>query len=50
MKTNKNWVTTAKRFVVFLDIMGFKDLVYRNPHKTVYEKLEFISQIKNRID
>lgn len=29
------WRNTSKRFVAFMDIMGFKDLVFRNTHKDV---------------
>lgn len=34
------WNTTCKRFVAFLDIMGFKDMVFRNNHQEVYELLK----------
>ncbi len=34
-----NWAITANRFVAFFDIMGFKDLVERNSHKEVVDKL-----------
>lgn len=50
MENVKNWITTAKRFVVFLDIMGFKDFIYRNPHEIVYEKLQFLSRRKDALD
>lgn len=50
MESAKNWITTAKRFVVFLDIMGFKDFIYRNPHEVVYEKLQLLSQKKEALD
>lgn len=46
----KNWVTTTPRFVVFLDIMGFKDFVNRNPHQIVYEKLQLLSHKRQAID
>lgn len=34
------WEPTAKRFVAFLDIMGFKDMVFRNSHELVLKTLE----------
>lgn len=37
------------RFVAFLDIMGFKDLVGRNTHDFVLEKLTEISKLIERI-
>lgn len=43
------WVPTADRFVVFLDIMGFKDFVSRNSHETVYESLQFLARTKDNI-
>ena len=33
------WKTTCNRFVAFIDIMGFRDLVYRNNHDEVYKML-----------
>jgi hypothetical protein len=43
----ENWSPTCNRFVAFLDIMGFKDLVSRQPHSVVYDKLNlFYSFIK----
>lgn len=39
-KKSNDWATTCDRFVVFLDIMGFKDLVARNTHGKVYKMLE----------
>jgi hypothetical protein len=34
----KGWIPTCERFVAFLDIMGFKDMVFRD-HVEVLEKL-----------
>lgn len=49
-----NWNTTENRFICFLDIMGFKDLVMRKSHKEIYETLsrisksrEFVENLKN---
>ncbi len=46
----KNWVTTDSRFVVFLDIMGFKDFVARNTHQHVYEMMSKLSDSKEIVD
>lgn len=37
------WKLTANRFVAFLDIMGFRDRVARNSHKTVLDSLTSLS-------
>lgn len=52
MRTKKlnGWNISAERFVVFLDIMGFKDYISRNSHKDVYNRmLKFINR-KNLIE
>jgi hypothetical protein len=36
------WNPTCKRFVAFFDIMGFKDMVYRNDHKYVADRMETV--------
>lgn len=40
VKIESKDLTTANRFVVFLDIMGFKNMVARQDHKEVLEKLQ----------
>ena len=45
-----NWKTTDKRFVAFLDILGFKDLIMRKSHDEIYNSLSKISKIKNEIE
>lgn len=40
----KKWKTTDKRFVAFFDIMGFKELVERNPHNVIVEKLKKLNE------
>lgn len=45
-----NWLPTDKRFVAFIDILGFKDLVMRNNHLYIYELLTEISKLRNLID
>lgn len=48
---NKNkWEITANRFVVFLDIMGFKDFVQRNPHDVVFEKMKRIADLRQKLE
>ncbi|MEN9910116.1 MAG: hypothetical protein RLZZ540_3275 [Bacteroidota bacterium] len=37
------WKITTNRFVGIMDIMGFKDLVARNDHETVYEMMKKVS-------
>lgn len=37
------WKITTDRFVGIIDIMGFKDLVARNSHETVYEMMKKVS-------
>lgn len=50
-KENKtNWKPTDKRFVAFLDILGFKDLVMRNTHDEIYQTLNQISKSKKLIE
>jgi hypothetical protein len=39
VEENGKWNPTCNRFVAFLDIMGFKDLVTRNTHNDVYNML-----------
>ena len=46
----KNWITTDKRFIVFLDIMVFKDFVARNSHEHVYDIMTKLSKARELID
>ena len=39
IRDRPKWKSTAKRFVAFFDVMGFKDMVARNSHSFVLEKL-----------
>lgn len=34
---------TAERFIAYFDIMGFKDLIYRNDHATVSGVMDYVS-------
>lgn len=38
------WKITADRFVGFIDIMGFKDIVARTNHQAVYEMMKKVSK------
>lgn len=42
----ENWDITAARYVVYLDIMGFKDLVSRTKHEAIYEMMKKINERK----
>jgi hypothetical protein len=48
--TRTNWKTTDKRFVAFIDILGFKDLVSKNNHAEIYEQLSKISKTKKFLE
>lgn len=41
------WEITTERFVAFIDIMGFKDMVARRPHKEIYEMMKKIAEGKS---
>lgn len=43
-KEKDAWEITTNRFVGIIDIMGFKDLVARNNHETVYEMMKKVSK------
>ncbi|MGB3606954.1 hypothetical protein [Psychroserpens sp.] len=45
-----NWKPTDRRFVAFLDILGFKDLVMRKSHDEIYQILNQISKSKKLIE
>lgn len=45
-----NWKTTDKRYVDFLDLLGFKDKVARKKHNEIYDELSMISSIKKSIE
>lgn len=44
---NKEWSPKSLRFVALMDILGFKDLVYKENHDFIFKKL---SLIKSTID
>jgi|GEM_PF-6524711 len=37
---NNDWITTTERYVGYIDIMGFKDMVARNSHEQIYEMMK----------
>lgn len=39
-KKQIKWTSTCKRFVAYLDIMGFQDMVFRESHEEVLETME----------
>lgn len=45
-KSESNWQPTSKRFITFLDIMGFKALVLRSSHKEIYDLLYELSHLR----
>lgn len=40
---------TAERFVAFFDLMGFKDLVYRNTHDDVCKIMDFVCNVVHQL-
>lgn len=46
----KPWNVTDKRFVCFLDIMGFKDMVMRNSHEKIYKMLDEFSKDRSSLE
>jgi hypothetical protein len=50
MDAENNWEITAKRYVVYIDIMGFKDMVAKMPHNDVYELMKRIDGIKKHVE
>ncbi|MES2388105.1 MAG: hypothetical protein V4543_08890 [Bacteroidota bacterium] len=43
---NSDWQATARRYVAYFDIMGFKDFVYKNNHETVVLQLKKIHDLR----
>ena len=46
IKDTQKWPITTKRYVCFLDIMGFKELVNRRSHKQVFSLMKKLSDAK----
>lgn len=50
MKTENDWPVTTHRYVAYIDIMGFKDMITRLSHNEVYEMMKKIDDIKNHME
>ena len=50
IRTKKPWNVTAKRFVCFFDIMGFKDMVMRDSHINIYNMLDEFSKARKSLE
>jgi hypothetical protein len=48
--TVPNWKPTDNRFVAFLDILGFKDLIMRQEHDYIYKMLTALSNVRDTIE
>lgn len=44
--SSSEWPVTAKRYVGFIDIMGFKDMVARTTHEEIYVMMQEIESAK----
>jgi len=49
-KKKQKWEQTTNRFIAFFDIMGFKDMVFRNPHYAVLSKLMNLTEMSKIIE
>jgi len=49
-RKKETWLPTDRRFVAFLDILGFKDKVQRKEHLEVYNELKMLSDIQKELD
>lgn len=51
MKTeNREWTETCERFVAYFDILGFKDMVQKESHLHVLQKLRDLANLKYFIE
>lgn len=50
MKDNSNWKVQTKRYVAFLDILGFKDYVLRHSIDEVYTRLKTLNALRPEED
>jgi hypothetical protein len=46
MPDNSEWKVKTKRYVAFLDILGFKDFVLRHSIDEVYERLQILNALR----
>lgn len=47
MSKRSTWGISENRYVAYIDIMGFKDMVARNSHTYIYEMMKRINDFKN---
>jgi hypothetical protein len=45
-----DWLPTKDRFVLYLDILGFKELLFRSDHNTVLQYMEFMRERFDEIE
>lgn len=45
-----NWKKTSNRYVAFLDILGFKELVLKSEHEVLLKRLEKISSVLDMLN
>lgn len=50
MSTSSDWLVKTKRYVAFLDILGFKDYVMRNSIHAVYGRLKVLNALRPEED
>ena len=50
MAYNSDWKVKTKRYVAFLDILGFKDYVMRNSIHAVYSRLKALNALRPEED
>jgi hypothetical protein len=50
MNMENDWTVTCNRYVAFLDIMGFKDMVTRMTHDEVYEMMKKIDKSRKHVE
>ena len=43
-----DWEITTDRYVAFIDIMGFKDMVARSTHDEIYQMMKEIDKAKTK--
>jgi len=44
-----NWEKTIERFILFIDILGFKDLVNRVSHEAIFNKMQSLVDTINEV-
>lgn len=46
----RTWTISEYRFVGYIDIMGFKNLVFRNTHERIYDMMKKVSEAMNETE